>query len=86
MDVVTHHVPQEGGFPAEMTWTAPLVARYITNEVEFSVREPGEICTRLCAILRFRPRLSTTRRVRRLSEQQVALVERTAYDCPRRTL
>ncbi len=28
IDVVTQHVRQEVGFPAEMNWTAPLVARY----------------------------------------------------------
>ncbi len=40
IDVITHHVPQEVGFPAEMNWTAPLVARYITKtfQVEFSER------------------------------------------------
>ena len=40
IDVVTHHVPQEVGFPAEMRGTAPLVARYIakTFQVKFSER------------------------------------------------
>ena len=48
-EVVTNKTPQDVGFPAEMNWTAPLVARYMaeTFQVEFSERGARSLLYRL---------------------------------------
>ena len=48
-EVVIHKTPQDVGFPAEMNWTAPLVARYIaeTFSIEFSEQEVRSVLYRM---------------------------------------
>ena len=41
VDMIIHHPPVEGGFPAEMNWTGPLVRAWIEQEFQVSYTERG---------------------------------------------